>query len=101
MGFRFGTGIGAVLVFLSGGGRGTPGGGRGWPRPITRGRGGSSDGPSDFWSPWRWIAFQPHFFAVAAALLTAAKDNRFVSAVDDFPEEVVELVFSRLRSRPS
>jgi hypothetical protein len=34
-------------------------------------------------------------------LLTAAKDNRFVSAVDDFPEDAVELVFSRLRSRPS
>ena len=29
MGLRFGTGIGAVFVFLSGGGSGTPGGGRG------------------------------------------------------------------------
>ena len=53
MGLRFGTGIGAVFVFLSGGGSGTPGGGRGCPRPMTKGRGGSSDGLSDFWSPCR------------------------------------------------
>src|SRR4051794_24378519 len=37
MGFRLGTGIGAVFVFLSGGGNGVPGGGRGLPRPITSG----------------------------------------------------------------
>jgi hypothetical protein len=38
--------------------------------------------------------------AVAAALLTAARDNRFVSAAVDFPEEVVEVEFSRRGSRP-
>ena len=34
-------------------------------------------------------------------MLTAARDNRFVSAADDFPEEEVEVEFSRLGSRPS
>lgn len=50
-GFRFGTGIGAVLVFLSGGGNGVPGGGSGCPRPITNGRedfSGLSTVPSSF-----------------------------------------------------
>ena len=36
---------------------------------------------------------------VAAALVTAARERRFVSAVDDFPDEEVE--FSRLGSRPN
>jgi hypothetical protein len=94
MGFRFGTGIGAVLVFLSGGGNGIPGGGSGCPLPITKGRGDSSD--IDLCSPCLWSAFQPHFFAVAAALVTAARERRFVSDVADFPDEDVE--FSRLGS---
>jgi len=29
-----------------------------------------------------------HFFAIAAALLTAANERRFVSAVDNFPEKM-------------
>jgi hypothetical protein len=34
IGLRFGTGMGAVFDFLSGGGSGVPGGGNGRPRPI-------------------------------------------------------------------
>ena len=45
------------------------------------------------------MAFQPHFLAVAAAFVTAANERRFVSAVDDFPEDDVE--FSRLGSCPN
>lgn len=33
------------------------------------------------------MASQPHFLAVAAAFVTAAKEMRLFSAVDDFPEE--------------
>ena len=57
-----------------------------------------SEKTSGFWSPCRWIAFHPHFLAVAAALVTAAKERRFVSPVEDFPDDEVE--FSRLGSRP-
>jgi hypothetical protein len=45
------------------------------------------------------MAFQPHFFAVAAAFVTAASERRLVSAVEDFPDEDVE--FSRLGSCPN
>jgi hypothetical protein len=96
---RFGTAIGTVLDCLSGGGRGIPGGGSGRPRPIIRGgRGGPS---SNFELPLfaslcRCIAFQPHFFAVAAAFVTAASDKRFVSTAEDFP--LVEDEFSLLGS---
>ena len=97
MGFLFGTGIGAVFVFLSGRGRGTPGGGRGCPRPITSGRVGVSSEEVSILSPLRCNAFQPHFFAVAAAFVTAAKDNLLVSAaVEDLLDDEVE--FSRLGS---
>lgn len=100
MGLRFGTGIGAVLVFLSGSGRGVPGGGKGWPRPITNGWLGSCSGiPGDFWSPCRCIAFHPHFLAVAAALVMFASEIRLFSLEDDLLEEEVE--FSRPRSCPS
>jgi hypothetical protein len=100
MGLRFGTGIGAVFVLLSGGGRGVPGGGKGCPRPMTNGWMGSCSGiPAGFWSPCRCIAFHPHFLAVAAALVIFASEIRLLSVVDDLPEEDVE--FSRLGSCPS
>jgi hypothetical protein len=34
-------------------------------------------------------------------LLTAVKDSRFVSTVEELPEEEVEVEFSLLKSRPS
>ena len=43
------------------------------------------------------MAFQPHFLALAAALVTAASDRRLVSAVDVFPVEE-EVEFSRFKS---
>jgi hypothetical protein len=42
------------------------------------------------------MAFHPHFLAVAAAFVTAARDKRLVSAVEDFPADEDE--FSRLES---
>lgn len=54
IGFLLGTAIGAVFVAFEGLGSGTPGGGRGWPRPMTSGRDGMSSGkPSDLGSPCR------------------------------------------------
>jgi hypothetical protein len=38
-------------------------------------------------SPCRCMAFHPHFLAVAAALVTAVRDRRLVSAAEDFPDE--------------
>ena len=101
---RFGTGIGAVFVFLSGGGRGTPGGGSGCPRPMTRGREGlcapSAKASGACPCRCRCIAFHPHFLAVSAALDTAARDSRFASGVNDLTDDKVELV-SRLESNPN
>ena len=97
---RFGTGMGAVLVFRSGGGRGVPGGGKGCPLPMTIGCGVSfaSGCPLAFWSACRCRAFHPHFLAVTAAFVTAAKDIRFASTVEDFEEDIE---FSRLTSFPN
>lgn len=74
-GFLFGTGIGAVLVFLSGGGNGIPGGGSGCPLPIGFVISGVSSlsrlATGD--SLVLCKAFNPHLLAVAAALVTADK----------------------------
>jgi hypothetical protein len=48
---------------------------------------------SDLWSLCRCKAFHPHFLAVAAALVTAARERRLVSATVDFPDDEE---FSRL-----
>jgi len=93
MDLRFGTGMGAVGVFC-GLGRGTPGGGRGWPRPITSGRWDTTG--SGFSSPLRRCkAFHPHCLAFAAAFATAASVN-FLASAEPADDEV-----SRLESRPN
>jgi len=107
---RFGTGMGAVLVFLSGGGRGVPGGGNGLPRPIGSDVSGllsEPDKPSSFRvSPFLAAsAFRPHLFAEAAALATDVSmtrlDGLFASGVlRDLAEDEVD-VESRLRAVPS
>ena len=77
-GLRFGTGIGAVLVLRSGGGRGVPGGGNGFPRPIGCVKSGislpCSEAMESFvWSRLLCSAFNPHFRAFSAALATALR----------------------------
>lgn len=92
-----GTGIGAVLVFLSGGGRGVPGGGSGLPRPMgSKCLSGDSVGDGEGRSVWRLRASKPHFLAWAAALVIAASESFFSWPILEEEEDVVEPVSRRL-----
>lgn len=73
--------IGANLDLLSGRGKGIPGGGSGCPRPMGWFRSTAEldweAEPGLAWSFCLCRAFQPQFFACAAALVTTASVLRF------------------------